>query len=83
MRSRKRKAQRAAAIAILVAVEIIASLLIGFIAYAILAPLALEERGYFAVGGEIVVAYLAAAGTFFALNRYFRRQRGVTNTWKR
>ena len=49
-------------------IELFAALAAGGIVYLTLAPIAMRERGYFALGGEFMAAYVVAALVFYAVH---------------
>lgn len=63
-----RKAKRIGAIFALFAIELTTALAAGGITYAALAPIAYRERGYFAFGGELLLAYIVAMAAYMVMH---------------
>lgn len=66
---RARKAKAFAAITVLWAVEVLLSVIAGAVAAAILIPLALLERGYFAFGGEWLIVFITTAVAYHCIHK--------------
>ena len=55
--------------AVKIAVKLAISALFAYAAYLLFTPLALLERGYFAIGGEGLISIIVFAGTYYALDK--------------
>lgn len=69
----KHRMQRWLAICCIFVIEIVAAAASGGIAALILMPLAYEERGYYAFGGEIVAAFAVTVVAYFLIHKRISR----------